>query len=200
MFISFEGIDGSGKSTQAKLLANALRQHGWEVVEVREPGGTPLGEQVRTLLLNPAVEVDPRAELMLFSAARAQLVSHVIEPALERGAAVIADRFFDSSTAYQGGGREVARPEWLQDLHHFVTNGRVPDRTYFIDIDLDTAEGRRGARSSDRMEESGREFYQRVQETYNDLSTLERVVWLDGHTSVDQLHRLILDDVESQLL
>lgn len=197
VFVSFEGIDGSGKSTQAQMLAEALRQHGREVVLIREPGGTDLGERIRSLLLDPEMEIDPRAELLLFSAARAQLVAHVIEPALARGAIVIADRFFDSSTAYQGAGRGVASTAWLDAFHSFVTAGRSPDRTYLIDVDLETANERRGNRRADRMESGGGAFFQRVREAYLQLGESKRILVLDGTLPPDGLHRSVLADFES---
>ena len=194
MFFSFEGIDGSGKSTQAQLLAAALREEGHDVVEVREPGGTDLGEAIRSLLLAPAGDVDERAELLLFSAARAQLVARVIAPALHRGAVVIADRFIDSSTAYQGGGRGLADSDWLGQLHAFATGRLAPRRTYLIDVPLDTAAERRGTRAQDRMEQGGNPFYRRVRETYLALADERRVVVLDGTRSVEDLHRSIAED------
>ena len=196
MFVSFEGIDGSGKSTQAALLARALRSRGQDVVAVREPGGTQLGEEVRRLLLDPQMEIDPRAELLLFSAARAQLVSEVLKPALQRGATVIADRFFDSSTAYQGGGRQIASREWLEGFHRFVTNGMVPDRTYLIDVDLSIAQERRGQRTDDRIEAGGAGFFSRVREAYLHLGQEDRVVVLDGSETEDQIHRRVLSDLD----
>ena len=194
MFFSFEGIDGSGKSTQARLLAETLREAGREVVEVREPGGTDLGERVRSLLLDPDSDVDERAELLLFSAARAQLVARVIAPALERGAVVIADRFFDSSTAYQGGGRGLAEPEWMEALHTFATNGASPDRTYLIDVPLVTAARRRGERPADRMERGGDSFYYRVRSAYLSLASHPRVLVLDGTHPVETLRQSVEAD------
>ena len=199
MFLSFEGIDGSGKSTQARLLAEALRGDGHEVVEVREPGGTSLGEAIRDLLLDPARQIDEQAELLLFSAARAQLVAEVIEPALERGTVVIADRFYDSSTAYQGGGRQLADMNWMLSLHRFATKSRSPDRTYLIDVPISTGEQRRGERTQDRMEQGSSSFYQRVRDSYLSLSASDRVLVLDGRQSVESLSRQIADDVTSLL-
>ena len=194
MFVSFEGIDGSGKSTQARLLAEALRSRGREVVEVREPGGTDLGERVRALLLDPGLGVASRAELLLFSAARAQLVAEVIVPALDRGAMVIADRFFDSSTAYQGAGRGLDA-EWMQTLHQFATGGVAPSRTYFVDLAPEAARARRAGRAQDRVEQAGAEFYARVAEAYREIAArTPRVVTLDGTLSVGTLHDRILAD------
>ncbi len=199
MFVSFEGIDGSGKTTQARLFADALRQRGRTVVGVREPGGTDVGETIRSLLLDPTVSVVPRAELLLFSAARAQLVSTVIRPALAEGATVIADRFFDSSTAYQGGGRDVGNADWFEVHHRFVTGGLAPDRTYLIDVPTAEAASRRGGRSQDRMELGGLDYYDRVRSAYLTLAVdhPERVVVLDGTLPVQTLHSHILADFDT---
>ena len=201
MFFSFEGIDGSGKSTQARLLADALRERGHEVVEVREPGGTELGERVRALLLDPEATIDDRAELLLFSAARAQLVATVVRPALDRGAVVVADRFADSSTAYQGGGRGVAAPAWLESLHAFATANVLPTRTYFVDLPPDEAARRRDNRDADRMESGGLEFYSRVRDAYLLLADdqPQRVLRLDGRRPVQSLADEILGDAVSCL-
>lgn len=194
MFFSFEGIDGSGKSTQAHLLADALRQRGCEVVEVREPGGTALGEQIRSLLLDPNAEITPRAELLLFSAARAQVVAEVVEPALARGAVVIADRFYDSSTAYQGAGRGIAEGQWMSDLHAFATSGLSPDRTYLVDLPPTVAASRRAGRDTDRMEQGDAAFYTAVRAAYLRVAEAERVLVLDGTRSVEALNRQIVAD------
>ena len=123
MIISFEGIDGSGKSTQAKRLLDRLGASSLDVLYVREPGGTAVSERIRTLLLDPSLVMDPFAEMLLFSAARAQLVREKIRPFHEAGGIVICDRFFDSTVAYQGGGRQVADPDWLGDFQRVVTDG-----------------------------------------------------------------------------
>lgn len=197
MFFSLEGIDGSGKSTQARRLADAVRELGREVVEVREPGGTDLGERIRSLLLDPETTVRPHAELLLFSAARAQLVAEVIEPALERGAVVVADRFYDSSTAYQGGGRQLADPRWMTQLHEFATAGRSPDRTYLIDLPLVVAASRRTDRAADRMERGSTSFYTRVRDAYLALAAqTRRLQVLDGTRSADEIHRTIWSDAK----
>jgi len=198
MFITFEGVDGSGKSTQVRLLGRYFEERGQVPLLVREPGGTDLSERVRALLLDPAAQIAPRAELLLFSAARAQLVDKVIHPALAEGRVVIADRFYDSTTAYQGGGRALADADWLRDFHAFVTDGLMPDRTYYIDVPPETAAARRGT-DPDRMEGAGAAFFERVRTAYLDLADAEpeRFVVLDGRRSVEALHAAIVHDIET---
>ena len=199
LLITFEGIDGSGKSTQAQRLNERLQAAGQDTLLVREPGGTPLSERVRSLLLEPDLNVRPTAELLLFSAARAQLVAERIRPALEAGRIVICDRFYDSTTAYQGAGRGVAEPEWLQDFHRRVTDGLTPDRTYLVEVDPDTAAARRAeaAEAGDRMEAAGADFYNRVTRAYATLAEehADRFVRLDGHQSIEALHEAVWADV-----
>jgi dTMP kinase len=201
LLITFEGIDGSGKSTQAQRLNERLQAEGHDTLLVREPGGTPLSERVRSLLLAPDLNVRPTAELLLFSAARAQLVADRIRPALEAGRIVICDRFYDSTTAYQGAGREVADPEWLQDFHRRVTDGLTPDRTYLVEVDPETAAQRRAdgeADGDDRMEAAGDDFYNRVSRAYEGLAKAhpDRFMRLDGHQSIEALHASVWADVE----
>lgn len=203
LLITFEGIDGSGKSTQARLLDEYLRKKGYETVLVREPGGTELSERVRSLLLEPSLNVQPFAELLLFSAARAQLVAERIRPALEEGKIVICDRFYDSTTAYQGAGRGVAEPAWLQSFHRRVTSNLVPDRTYLVEIDPATAQARRDESddSADRMETVGMDFYGRVVGAYAELAAEhpDRFLCLDGDRSIDALQEDIREDVDHLL-
>ena len=159
MFISFEGLDGCGKTTQAALLAEAAAAGGREVVPVREPGGTAPGERIRSLLLDPGLAIDPWAEALLYAAARAQLVAEVIRPALERGATVIADRYVDSSLAYQGCARGLGVDEVLA-VNRVATSGLLPDRTVLLVLDTAAAADRRGA--PDRIEAEGTSFHRRV--------------------------------------
>jgi len=200
--LTFEGIDGSGKSTQARRLRDRLQAAGYETLLVREPGGTDFSERVRSLLLDSSVNVQPFAELLLFSAARAQLVAERIRPALDAGQIVICDRFYDSTTAYQGAGRGVADPGWLQAFHRRVTDGLVPDRTYLVEVDLDTARHRRDdPADADRMEAAGSAFYERVAAAYAELAEAhpDRIVRLDGRASIDELETSVWTDVESLL-
>ena len=166
MLISLEGIDGSGKSTQAKLLAAAL---GDEVVLLREPGGTPAGERIRGLLKDPALELDPLAELLLFCAARAELVSRVIGPARDEGRDVVCDRFNDSSVAYQGVARGLGA-ERVEEICDLATGGVWPDVTILLRIDPDAAAARIGRRKADRFEGEGIELQRLVAAGYDEVA------------------------------
>ncbi len=201
MLISFEGLDGSGKTTQARLLHEKLRVAGHDARLVREPGGTALGEAVRPLLLDPALHVAPMAELMLFSAARAQLVAEVIEPAVARGDIVLCDRFYDSTLAYQGGGRGVAPIEWLRDFCQTVTGGMTPARTYLVRVPPETALARRSHREADRMEAGGAAYHARIAAIYDALAAAEpdRFVVLDGTQPPEALHAQIWADLAPRL-
>ncbi|NBC19179.1 MAG: dTMP kinase [Bacteroidetes bacterium] len=201
MLLTFEGIDGSGKSTQARLLVERLQAEGHRTLLVREPGGTDLSERLRTVLLDPDLRIDPMPELLLFSAARAQLVIERVQPALEEGRIVICDRFYDSTMAYQGAGRQVADAAWLRAFNQRVVQELVPDRTYLIDVDPVTAAARRsetGAPPADRMETSSDDFYTRVTDAYRALAAeeSERFVRLDGARAVEAIHTRIWDDVQ----
>jgi dTMP kinase len=179
VFITFEGQDWSGKSTQAALLADSLRADGHDVVSTREPGGTPVGEAIRTLVLD-GPEMNAWAEAALFAAARAEHVAAVIRPALERGAAVVCDRYVDSSVVYQGIARGLGA-ERVLELNLAVTDGLLPDRTFVLDVDPETARARHSA-GLDRIEREHDEFRRTVAEGYRRLPELfpERVVALDG--------------------
>jgi dTMP kinase len=167
VFVTFEGVDGSGKSTQAGLLADALRTKGREVVATREPGGTELGERIRGLLLGGG-SIGPWAEAALFVAARAQLVEEVVRPALARGADVVCDRFLDSSLAYQGIARGLGVDAVLE-LNRLALGGLLPDRTFLLVVPVEDAE-RRASGKPDRIEREGRAFLQRVDEAYRQLA------------------------------
>jgi dTMP kinase len=186
VFVSFEGIDGSGKSTQARLLADLLRQQGREVVAVREPGGTALGEQVRGLLLDGAA-VAPWAEAALFAAARAELVAEVVGPALERGAAVVCDRFLDSSLAYQGIARGLG-VEAVLEVNRLATGGVLPDRTVLLAVPVEQAAAR-AAGPSDRIEREGEAFLERVAAAYLELAAMfpQRIAVVDGSLGPDEI-------------
>jgi dTMP kinase len=179
MFVTFEGLDGSGKTTQAELLRAHLAAVGRDVVSTREPGGTELGERIRSLLLEGA-EMSAWAEAALFAAARAELVDQVIAPALERGANVICDRYLDSSLAYQGIARGLGVDEVLE-LNQRVLRGVMPDRTFLLLVDADESERRVGT-TTDRIEGAGRDFRRRVDEAFRELVERfpERIHALDG--------------------
>lgn len=197
LFLSFEGIDGSGKTTQVNLLAAALRERGREVVSLREPGGTALGERIRSLLLDKSEDPPvPQAELLLFAAARAQIVRTQVLPALERGAVVILDRFVDATYAYQGFGRGLPLDQIL--ALETIAAGLLPARTWFLDLEPQEAARRRQARgeAADRMESETDRFRAKVREGYLERARLDpdRVKVLDASGSREEIAAAILED------
>jgi len=194
LFVSLEGVDGSGKSTQAKLLAEAL---GPETLLIREPGGTDAAERIRELLADPALELDPFAELLLFSAARADLLSRVVRPALEDGGIVVADRFADSSVAYQGGGRGLGT-SYVLSLVDTTIDGLWPDLTLLLQVDPEVGLGR--ADGEDRFEAEGLELQRAVAEAYDEIAQIasDRVVVIDADGSVEDVHQRIMEVVKSR--
>ncbi|MGE5281173.1 MAG: dTMP kinase [Chloroflexota bacterium] len=195
MFISLEGIDGSGKSTQAKLLAEAL---GSETLLIREPGGTEAAERVRELLADPALELDPLAELLLFLAARADLTARAIRPALEAGRDVVSDRFADSSVAYQGAARGLGVGEVIS-LTDAATEGLWPDLTVLLRVDPEVGLGR--ADGGDRFESEGLELQRAVAEAYEEIAKVasDRVVVVDGAGSVEEVHARVMEAVRGRV-
>jgi len=194
LFISLEGIDGSGKSTQAKLLAEAL---GPETLLIREPGGTEAAERIRELLADSGVELDPLAELLLFLAARADLTARVIRPALEAGRDVVSDRFADSSVAYQGAARGLGVGEAIS-LTDAATEGLWPDLTVLLRVDPEVGLGR--ADGDDRFESEGLELQRAVAQAYEEIAKVasDRVVVVDGDGSVEEVHERVMDAVRAR--
>ncbi|OUO34066.1 dTMP kinase [Olsenella sp. An290] len=194
VFITLEGADGCGKTTQATLVAAALEARGREVVRLREPGGTPISEKVRALLLDPAnAEMVPECELLLYEASRAQLVRQVIEPALERGACVLCDRYYDSTFAYQAGGRGLDET-LVRQSNVLGSCGRVPDRTLVLDLDPALGFARATAGGVDRMEAEGLAFQERVRNAYLRLASEEpsRVRLVDASGKKEEVTARVL--------
>lgn len=189
LFVTLEGVDGSGKSTQAAALADRLRAAGHEVVALREPGGTAISEKIRAILLDPANgEMADECELLLYEASRAQLVRQVIEPALARGAVVVCDRFFDSTHAYQSGARGLD-DALVRRANALGCCGVVPDVTLVLDVDPEVAFSRAGAGGLDRMEVEGLAFQRRVRADYLSLAKEEpgRVRVVDATGTPDEV-------------
>jgi|APTNR8051073442_1049403.scaffolds.fasta_scaffold04890_3 dTMP kinase len=196
MFITFEGIDGSGKSTQILLLREYLVKNGHKVVTLREPGGTELSEYIRAVLLNKKLEVSDISELLLFQAARADLVKTIVQPSLEQGRIVLSDRYFDSTTAYQGYGRGIDM-EIIEKSNQIGSLGVLPDMTFYLNIERSVGLNRDIEKVRDRMELSGDEFYNKVINGYNELAKKEsRFVTIDGNQDVKTIHALVVTEVE----
>jgi dTMP kinase len=204
LFITFEGPDGSGKSTQSRMLAERLRGEGRPVLESVEPGGTPIGQQIRRILLDPAnQELTAIAELLLMFAARAQNVEQWILPALDQSKIVISDRFTDSSIAYQGSGRGLGWASVLE-LDRIACHGLIPDLTICIDIDTETGLARALARggSDTRLEEQAIEFHHKVREAYHELGRREphRFRVIDGRGTAEAIAAKVWEQVAPLLL
>jgi dTMP kinase len=202
-FITFEGSEGCGKSTQSRRLATRFEQLGVPFLLTREPGGTAIGETIRQLLqfAPEGAGMSPETELLLFEASRSQLVREVITPAIERGTNIISDRFFDSTTVYQGAARNLDS-EIVATLNIFVANGCIPDITFVLDIDLETARSRmQSPRRHDRMEEQAPEFYERVREGYQQLAAREpnRVVLVNGGQTEEEIENEIWTVISTRL-
>ena len=205
-FITFEGSEGCGKSTQVTRLASRFERAGLRVFVTREPGGTAIGEKIRDLLqfAPESFAMTPETELLLFEASRSQLVRETIRPALEQGSVVISDRFFDSTTVYQGVARKL-EPDIVATLNDFAVGADRPDLTIILDVDLATARARmlrrvRPAGATDRMEQEPIEFYERVCEGYRNLARREptRIRLLDGSRSPDEVESEIWREVSAR--
>ncbi len=210
LFITFEGIDGSGKTTQIRLLSERLRAEGRDVLETVEPGGTAIGQQIRRVLLDARNnEITPHVELLLYFASRAQNVEQIIRPALAEGRVVVCDRFTDSTMVYQGIARGLGE-QVVVDLHRIACGGLDPDLTLYLDIDLETSLGRARERNRQlageqaietRMDEQSIEFYGKVREGYRKLAEQQpdRVRSIDGDRSVEEIARDVWQVVRSRL-
>ncbi|MEI8032195.1 MAG: dTMP kinase [Chlorobiaceae bacterium] len=210
MLVTFEGIDGAGKSTQIKKLLAWLSSHEIEAITLREPGGTEVAEKIRSILLESRQDISPIGELLLFSASRAELVQEVIMPALSSGKTVILDRFYDSTTAYQGYGRGIDL-EVLRSIISISTCGITPDISFYLDIKPEDALARKFSAKSlpigfeheelDRMERSGLEFYRKVRQGYLDIISREaaRFVTLDALENANDIHLKIVEALNRRL-
>lgn len=204
MFITFEGIDASGKSTQIKLFEKYLLEQKFKVIVVREPGGTKLSEEIRNILLSKEnFNMVKECEIFLFSASRAQLVREVIIPKLREGYVVLSDRFHDSTTAYQGTGRDIS----LEDvfvIHRIAIDNCIPDLTYFLDIPFEESIKRKKQSnvSPDRIESMGKEFFERVREGYLQIQKRdpERFKVVDGVGEPKEIHKKIVEIFENKLI
>ncbi|NLD20493.1 MAG: dTMP kinase [Clostridiales bacterium] len=199
-FISFEGVDGSGKSTQIKKLKQYLEGRGYHVVLTREPGGTAIGEKIRDIILDPEnSDMTDMTEAMLYAASRSQHVSRVIEPALVQGKIVICDRFVDSSIAYQGYGRKLG--DCVGIINEFVIGENLPDLTVWMKIKPEITSSRMKYRQKDRIELEEIDFHQRVYDGYEKLEKAfpQRIIGIDATNSIDDTYKAIIDRVEMLL-
>ena len=200
LFITFEGIDGCGKSTQIAKAAEYLKEKGISLIVTREPGGTPLGEKIRELILSPKnSEMKNSCELLLYLSARAQHVEEKIKPALEKGTTVLCDRYQEATFAYQGFGRGYPL-NLLQKLNAFATGGLVPSKTFIFDITVECAFDRmkKTGKAPDRLEKNSKEFYQKIREGYLALASAhpQRIKLIQGEKSVDEIFLEVKKDLE----
>jgi len=208
LFITFEGPDGSGKTTQMRRLVERLQAKGESVVVTREPGGTPIGDRIRELLLSPDhKEMEDQTEVLLYAASRAQHVREVIVPALEAGNIVVCDRFVDASIAYQGYGLGL-KPETVADINRFATGGLQPDRTYLLDVPVSVSRerlllraGAAGGAALDRIEQKESAYHERVREGFLLIASNEpqRVLRIDADQGVDDIAAIIGADCDRLL-
>ena len=190
-FISFEGIDGAGKTTQIELLIKRLEKNNYKVKVFREPGGMDISENLRKIILNKSFDISSNTEMLLFLAARSELVTKVIYPALEKGYYVICDRYIDSTVAYQGFGRKIDI-KIINDLNKFVTLGLLPTVTFYLDISVKTMILRKNKENNDRMENSGLKFFERVRSGYFDLELKNnRFVKIDASQNIKKIETQI---------
>ena len=200
-FITFEGIDGCGKSTQVRMLVEALNKNQRKTILVREPGGTTISEEIREILLHRHLtDICDRTEALLMTGSRAQLTYEMILPNLNQGRNVIADRYYDSTLAYQGGGRKLDL-EWLIQLNQFATYELEPNVTFFVDV-LPEEAARRKSQQPDRIERAGIELQTRVRNAYLELVNRfqERFVVVDGHSTIENIHGTILSELRRRQL
>jgi len=201
MLITFEGIDGSGKSTQIDLLRQYLKEKGLQVEVFREPGGTDVSEMIRGMLLNPEIDIDPVTELLLFSSARSQLVAEKVLPLIKDEVIVILDRFFDSTTAYQGFGRQSLPIKQIQQINSIATHDLTPDITFYLRLSLDEAAERTKQFEKDRMELSGDTFFKRVFNGFEELAKSEdRFQVINAGMEKQAIHKEIIKRVEEKLI
>ena len=202
LFITFEGGDGSGKTTQINLLASWLESEGHTVVITREPGGTDLGTELRNIILHREGFIAPRAEALLYAADRSHHIHTLVRPALQRGEIVVQDRYLDSSVAYQGAGR-VLDPTEVRNISLWATENLMPDLTVVLDVPASVAKERQaaGERQYDRLEAEAEDFHTRVRESYLALAAEEphRFLVIDGESSIEEIHQAIVDKVTDLL-
>jgi len=191
IFITFEGIDGCGKSTQARKFYNYIKRQNLPVMFLREPGGTPASERIRRILLDRNLEISPHSELLLYEAARAHLAETVIIPALLEGRIIICDRYYDSTTAYQGYGRGLDL-RLIDRLNRIASLDVAPDLTFIFDVDYQTSLERRNG-AADRLEKEKRAFFDRVRKGFKSLAAKRRVVLLDGRRDIDAIFEDVKD-------
>lgn len=202
LFVTFEGGDASGKTTQIGLLADWLKEQGKTVVVTREPGGSDLGNELRDIVLHRRGFIAPRAEALIYAADRAHHIHEVVRPALERGEVVLQDRYLDSSVAYQGAGR-VLDPSEVREVSLWATEGLMPDVTVLLDVPVDIGLARQASeeRAYDRLEAEALEFHERVRDSYLAIAqeNPDRVVVIDGTAAIDEVHRAVLERVSQAL-